>query len=47
MGLLQATRDVFLTKAAFDFGQAFFRVRGYDSREGQILINGLVMKQVF
>ena len=30
-GLLQATRDIFLSKAAFDFGQAFFRVRGYDS----------------
>ncbi|MEM8928429.1 MAG: TonB-dependent receptor [Bacteroidota bacterium] len=46
-GLLQATRDIFLTKAAFDFGQAFFRVRGYDSREGQVLINGLVMNKFF
>ena len=46
-GLLQATRDVFLTRAAFDFGQAFFRVRGYDSREGQILINGMVMNKFF
>lgn len=46
-GLLQATRDVFLTRAAFDFGQAFFRVRGYDSREGQVLLNGIVMNKLF
>ncbi|BFP41435.1 carboxypeptidase-like regulatory domain-containing protein [Flavobacteriaceae bacterium GF1] len=46
-GLLQATRDIFLTRAAFDFGQAFFRVRGYDSKEGQVLINGMVMNKFF
>ncbi len=34
-GLLQGTRDIFLRKAAFDFGQAFFRVRGYDSQNGK------------
>ncbi|MEM9143771.1 MAG: carboxypeptidase-like regulatory domain-containing protein, partial [Bacteroidota bacterium] len=45
-GLLQATRDVFLNRAAFDFGQAFFRVRGYDSRNGQVLINGIPMNQI-
>ena len=44
-GLLQATRDVFLTRAAFDFGQAFFRVRGYDSQNGQVLINGMPMNK--
>ncbi|MGB5820446.1 MAG: carboxypeptidase-like regulatory domain-containing protein, partial [Saonia sp.] len=37
-GLLQATRDVFLNRAAFDFGQAFFRVRGYGSENGSVLI---------
>lgn len=46
-GLLQATKDVFLNKAAFDFGQAFFRVRGYDSRHGQVLLNGIPMNQLF
>ncbi len=46
-GLLQATRDVFLSRAAFDFGQAFFRVRGYDSREGQVFINGIQMNKFF
>ncbi|MBD0851415.1 peptidase associated domain and porin domain-containing protein [Maribacter arenosus] len=46
-GLLQATRDVFLRRAAFDFGQAFFRVRGYDSRNGTVMINGLPMNKLF
>lgn len=46
-GLLQATRDIFLSRAAFDFGQAFFRVRGYDSQEGAVLINGMPMNKLF
>lgn len=46
-GLLQATRDVFLNRAAFDFGQAFFRVRGYDSQNGKVLLNGIVMNKLF
>ena len=45
--LLQATRDVFLNKAAFDFGQAFFRVRGYDAQEGKVLLNGISMNNFF
>ncbi|MDT0620278.1 TonB-dependent receptor [Croceitalea vernalis] len=46
-GLLQATRDVFLNRAAFDFGQAFFRVRGYDSQNGQVLLNGIKMNKFY
>ncbi|VAW17936.1 Thiamin-regulated outer membrane receptor Omr1 [hydrothermal vent metagenome] len=46
-GLLQATRDVFLNRAAFDFGQAFFRVRGYDSQNGKILVNGIPMNKFY
>lgn len=46
-GLLQATRDIFLNRAAFDFGQAFFRVRGYDSKNGQVMINGIPMNKFF
>ncbi|GGG37366.1 TonB-dependent receptor [Croceivirga lutea] len=46
-GILQATRDIFLTRAAFDFGQAFFRVRGYDSQNGEVLLNGLKMNKIF
>lgn len=47
MGILQATRDVFLNRAAFDFGQAFFRVRGYDAENGLVLINGVPMNKIF
>ncbi len=47
MGLLQSTRDIFLNRAAFDFGQAFFKVRGYDSRNGKVLINGVPMNKFF
>ena len=46
-GLLQASRDIFLNRAAFDFGQAFFRVRGYDSRQADLLINGVPMNKLF
>ncbi len=46
-GLLQATRDIFLTRAAFDFGQAFFKVRGYDSRNGTVLLNGMPMNDLW
>ncbi|WP_229418417.1 TonB-dependent receptor [Flagellimonas chongwuensis] len=47
MGLLQSTRDIFLNRAAFDFGQAFFKIRGYDSRNGQVLMNGIPMNKFF
>jgi hypothetical protein len=46
LGMLTATQDVFLSRAAFDFGQAFFKVRGYDSRNGSILINGVLMNKL-
>ena len=44
-GLLQSTKDLFLRRAAFDFGQVFFRVRGYDSRNGEVLLNGIPMNK--
>jgi len=46
-GLLQASRDAFLNVAAFQFGQARFRVRGYDSNNGTILINGVEMNKFY
>jgi len=46
-GIVQATRDIFLSRAAFDFGQAFFRVRGYDSQNGKVLVNGITMNKLF
>ncbi|MDX1767193.1 MAG: TonB-dependent receptor, partial [Arenibacter troitsensis] len=45
-GMLQATKDIFLSRAAFDFGQAFFRVRGYGSENGIILLNGIPMNKL-
>ncbi len=44
-GFLQSTKDIFLQRAAFDFGQTFFKVRGYDSREGILLINGIELNK--
>jgi len=46
-GLLSASRDVFLSAAAFDFSAAFFRPRGLDNANGKVLINGLEMNKQF
>ncbi|WGF93338.1 carboxypeptidase-like regulatory domain-containing protein [Aequorivita marisscotiae] len=46
-GLLQATKDVFLNAAAYDFSTTFFRPRGYDSSDGKVLINGLEMNKIY
>ncbi len=46
-GLLQASRDVFSNVAAFEFSQTFFRIRGLDSENGFILINGVKMNKLF
>lgn len=46
-GLLQATRDVFMQAAAFDFGQARFRVRGLDNEYGRTMINGIPMDKLY
>lgn len=47
LGLLQSTRDIFLSRAAFDFGQAFFRLRGYDAQQGEVLLNGILMNKIY
>lgn len=40
--LLTASRDVFMNKAGFQFGSdVFFRIRGYDSRYTDFMINGV------
>jgi hypothetical protein len=46
-GLLQATRDIYLRTAAFEFSSSFFRIRGLDSGNGKILINGVEMNKLF
>lgn len=46
-GLLQSSQDVFQRTAAFEFSTSFFKVRGLDSENGTILINGLEMNKLF
>ncbi|SHM95938.1 TonB-dependent receptor [Polaribacter sp. KT 15] len=46
-GLLQSSRDVFLRTAAFEFSSSFFRVRGLDSGNGKVLINGIEMNKIY
>jgi hypothetical protein len=46
-GLLQSTEDVFLRTAAFEFSPSFFRVRGLDSDNATVMINGLPMNKLY
>ena len=46
-GLLQASKDVFLNAAAYDFSSTFFKPRGLDNAYGKILINGIEMNKQF
>ena len=46
-GLLQSSRDAFLQAAAFNWGQARFRVRGLDSEHSTMMINGVAMNKIF
>jgi len=46
-GLLSSSLDVFQRTAAFEFSQSFFRLRGLDSENGSVLINGIAMNKLF
>lgn len=46
-GLLQASRDAFQQAAAFNWGQARFRVRGLDNEYSTTMINGVVMNKIY
>jgi hypothetical protein len=46
-GLLQASRDVFQQAAAFNWGQARFRIRGLDNENATTMINGVVMNKIY
>ena len=46
-GLLQASRDAFQQSAAFNWGQARFRIRGLDNENGTTMINGVVMNKIY
>ncbi|NBW28706.1 MAG: TonB-dependent receptor [Flavobacteriaceae bacterium] len=45
--LLQASRDVFQQAAAFNWGQARFRMRGIDNEYGVTMINGISMNKIY
>lgn len=44
---LQSGQDLFLNRASFDFSAAFFRVRGFDNREGAVFFNGVPMNRFY
>ena len=46
-GLLQSSRDAFQQAAAFNWGQARFRIRGLDSQYATTTINGVTMNKLF
>ncbi len=46
-GLLQASRDTYQRTAAFNWGQARFRIRGLDNQYGATMINGIVMNKLY
>lgn len=46
-GLLQSSLDVFQRTAAFEFSSSFFRLRGLDSDNGSVLINGIEINKLY
>ena len=46
-GLLQSSRDQFQQIAAFNWGQARFRVRNLDNEHGNTIINGVSMNKIY
>lgn len=45
-GLLSASQDIFQRAAAFEFSSSFFRVRGLNSENGNVLMNGIEMNKI-
>lgn len=46
-GLLQSSRDVYLRTAAYEWSSSFYRIRGLDSENGKVLINGIEMNKLY
>ncbi|KAF2336308.1 peptidase associated domain and porin domain-containing protein [Flavobacterium daemonense] len=46
-GLLQSSKDAFMQTATFNWGQARFKVRGLDSENGTMMLNGMTMNKIF
>ncbi len=45
-GILQSSKDVYQRAVAFNFGQVWFKERGYDSSYGQVSFNGMPMNKI-
>ncbi|MCB0704176.1 MAG: TonB-dependent receptor [Saprospiraceae bacterium] len=45
-GILASSRDVFISTSSYTFGALRFRVRGYDSENTTILMNGIPMNEL-
>jgi Carboxypeptidase regulatory-like domain len=45
-GQLQASKDVFLKAVAYDFSASFYRLRGVNSENNKVFINGIEMNQL-
>ena len=46
-GLLQASRDIYSRTAAFEWSSSFYRIKGLDSDNGKVLINGIEMNKLY
>ena len=46
-GLLQSSKDIYLRSAAFEFSSSFFRIKGLDSDNSKLLINGIEMNKIY
>ncbi len=46
-GLLQSSKDAFQQAAAFNWGQARFRIRGLDSENATTMLNGIAMNKIY
>tara|TARA_B100001059_G_C17839189_1_gene590686 strand:- start:6118 stop:8874 length:2757 start_codon:yes stop_codon:yes gene_type:complete len=46
-GLLSASQDIFQRAAAFEFSSSFFRLRGLNTDNGTVLMNGIEMNKIF
>jgi len=45
-GILQASKDTYQRIVAFNFGQVWFKSRGYDSDQGEVMFNGIPMNKI-
>ena len=45
-GILQSSKDTYQRVVAYNFGQVWFKSRGYDSSYGEVMFNGIPMNKV-